>query len=587
MMRNTRLRSCFRSCRNNSKDPTAGWVIGFHDARKLHSASRSKSVALYNRARRRFLRENGVLMSPRIFHDSELRAPAVKFLFLVMSLGLAILFSVVVCVSVAFGQANTSFYVSTSGDDKNPGTEAAPWRTIQHAADVARAGSTINVRGGIYEELVTVESSGNATDGYITFRSYPGETATLDGEHLTPQGRSAMLTIHDKSYVRIEGFEICNYRTAEHRIAPLGISVMGAGSHIELLNNNVHNIENTFQGRDRPGSGGNGFGIAVYGTDAKNPISDLVIDGNQVHHLKTGSSESLVVNGNVTSFRITHNVVHDNNNIGIDVIGFERTAPDPAVDQARDGVVSENMVYNITSKGNPAYGQDQSSDGIYVDGGTRILIERNVIHDVDFGIELASEHRDRATSYVTARNNLIYHCNTAGVSIGGYAPERGHTEHCIVINNTLYDDDTAGTGSGEFQMQWNMSDDVFENNIVYAGPHCLVTVNKSQVDKTRLPVTIDHNLYYCASGSKASIWSEVPGTVIGFDKYVESTGNDHHSQFLDPRFADTASHDFHLRSDSPAMAAGTNDGVPVGAMDLDGSSRVTSGKIDDGCYQRQ
>ena len=86
--------------------------------------------------------------------------------------------------------------------------------------------------------------------------------------------------------------------------------------------------------------GGNGFGIAVYGTDAKTPISELVIDGNEVHHLQTGSSESLVVNGNVTNFRITHNVVHDNNNIGIDVIGFERTAPDPAVDQARDGVVS-------------------------------------------------------------------------------------------------------------------------------------------------------------------------------------------------------------------------------------------------------
>ena len=115
---------------------------------------------------------------------------------------------------------------------------------------------------------------------------------------------------------------------------------------------------------------------------------------------------------------------------------------------------------------------DESSDGIYVDGGTRILIEQNVIHDVDFGIELASEHKDRATSYVTARNNLVYHGHTAGVSIGGYAPERGRTDHCTVVNNTLYDDDTSGTGSGEFQMQWNMADNIFANNIVYAGPRC-------------------------------------------------------------------------------------------------------------------
>lgn len=491
------------------------------------------------------------------------------------------------CVSGAFGQANSSFFVSTTGSDSNPGTQAAPWRTIQHAAETVRAGGTVNVRGGVYEELLTIKASGNAADGYITFRSYPGETAVLDAEHFTPSGRQGVLTIHNQSYVRIEGFEIRNFRTAEHRLAPLGIDVMGAGSHIELLKNNVHHIENNFQGRDAPGSGGNGFGIAVYGTDAKTPISELAIDGNEVHHLKTGSSESLVVNGNVTNFRITHNVVHDNNNIGIDVIGFERTAPDPAVDQARDGVVSGNLVYNITSRGNPAYGNDESSDGIYVDGGTRILIEQNVIHDVDFGIELASEHRDRATSYVTARNNLIYHGHTAGVSIGGYAPERGHTEHCTVVNNTLYDNDTSGTGSGEFQMQWNMADDIFANNIVYAGSRCLVAVNKSQVDKNKPPVAIDHNLYYCASGAKASTWVGVAATVTGFDNYVQSTGNDRHSRFLDPYFVDVAAHDFHLQSNSPAIAAGTIAGIPVGELDLERSPRIKSGNIDVGCYQRK
>ena len=492
-----------------------------------------------------------------------------------------------VCASAAFGQTNTSYYVSTTGNDSNSGTQAAPWSTIQHAADTAGAGSTVNVRGGIYEELVSINVSGNASDGFITFRSYPGETAVLDATHFAPFGRQGILTIHNQSYIRIEDFEIRNFRTAEHRLSPLGISVMGSGSHIELLKNNVHHIEQTFEGRDAPGRGGNGFGIAVYGTDAKTPITDLIIDGNEVHHLKTGSSESLVVNGNVTNFRITHNVVHDNNNIGIDIIGFERTAPDPAVDQARDGVLSGNLVYNITSRGNPAYRNDESSDGIYVDGGTRVLIEQNVMHDVDFGIELASEHKDRATSYIIARNNLIYHSHTAGVSIGGYAPERGHTDHCTVINNTLYNNDTSGTGSGEFQMQWNMADNIFANNIVYSGPRCLISLNKSQVDKTHPPVTIDHNLYYCASGAKASLWAGVSATMTGFDKYVESTGNDRHSRFLDPHLVDAAAHDFHLQSDSPAIAAGTTDGVPVGELDIEGSPRAKSRDIDIGCYQNK
>ena len=56
-----------------------------------------------------------------------------------------------------------------------------------------------------------------------------------------------------------------------------------------------------------------------------------------------------------------------------------------------------------------------------------------------------------------------------------------------VVNNTLYENDTSATGSGEFQMQWNMADNIFENNIVYAGPRCLFTVNKSQVDKNQPP----------------------------------------------------------------------------------------------------
>ena len=495
-------------------------------------------------------------------------------------------FILFMCVSAASAQPNASFYVATTGNDSNPGSQSAPWKTIQHAADTVHAGSTLYVRGGTYEELVRINVSGNSSDGFITFRSYPGETAILDASRFTPKDRQGVLTIQNDSYVRIEGFEIRNFRTAEHRLTPMGINVIGSGSHIELLNNNVHDIQQTFPGRDRPGSGGNGFGIAVYGTNAKTPITDLIIDGNEVHHLKTGSSESLVVNGNVTNFRITHNKVHDNNNIGIDVIGFERTAPDPAVDQARDGVVSHNLVYNITSRGNPAYGNDVSSDGIYVDGGTRILIEQNTMHDVDFGIELASEHKDRATSYIIARNNLIYHCHTAGVSIGGYAPDRGHTEHSKVINNTLYENDTSSTGSGEFQMQWNMSDDVFANNIVYAGPKCLIAIIKTQVDKAHPPALIDHNLYYCDAGDKASRWAQVSGTITGFDGYVKSSGNDQHSQFLDPRFVDTAANNFHLQPDSPALGVGTIDELPVGELDLDGSQRVTSGKIDLGCYQK-
>jgi hypothetical protein len=137
-------------------------------------------------------------------------------------------------------------------------------------------------------------------------------------------------------------------------------------------------------------------------------------------------------------------------------------------------------------------------------------------------------------------------------------------------------------------MQWNMADNIFANNIVYAGSRCLISSNKSQVDKNQSAVAIDHNIYYCTSGAKASTWiGASAATVTGFDNYVESTGSDRNSHFVDPHFVDVAAHDFHLQSDSPAIAAGTPDGVPVGELDLEGSPRVKSGKVDIGCYQRQ
>ena len=72
--------------------------------------------------------------------------------------------------------------------------------------------------------------------------------------------------------------------------------------------------------------------------------------------------------------------------------------------------------------------------------------------------------------------------------------------------------------------------------------------------------------------------------ITGFDKYVQSTGNDAHSTFSNPRFADPANKDFHLRPDSPAIGFGVAE-LSVGEFDLDGSPRIKNGKIDLGCYQ--
>jgi len=477
-----------------------------------------------------------------------------------------------------------TYFVATTGNNANPGTAAAPWRTIQYAATKASAGDTVYVRPGVYNERVRFQKSGNATAGYITFR---GQAATIDGTGLTiPGGQWGLATLSNVSYVVVNGFAIRNYQTANWADVPIGVYVFGAGNNIQLINNNIHDIKTT--GSTTPAQcRANALGVAVYGSKAPQPISGLVISGNRVHHLKTGCSESLTLAGNVKNFAVVSNWVYNNDNIGIDAIGFEQVSPDPAYDQARDGVIRGNRVFNITSYGNPAYGNEYAAGGIYVDGGKRIVIEQNLVHHADIGIELASEHFGRNTSYVKVRNNLIYYSNVVGLSIGGYDAARGGVDHCTIVNNTLFRNDTKLTGSGEFQIQFRATANRFENNILYANGEALF-INHYTASPLP-PAIVDYNLYFSTAGAASSEWIWRGATYLGYQRYRTATGLDGHSPpFSNPRFNSIANPPkFDLQTGSPAIGAGTNLGAAiVGTADFAGNPRVVGGLINLGAYQQ-
>jgi len=50
--------------------------------------------------------------------------------------------------------ALNSYFVSPGVNDNNPGTNASPWQTLQHAADQVAAGDTVTVRAGTYAGFV-------------------------------------------------------------------------------------------------------------------------------------------------------------------------------------------------------------------------------------------------------------------------------------------------------------------------------------------------------------------------------------------------------------------------------------------------
>jgi hypothetical protein len=426
--------------------------------------------------------------------------------------------------------ATGTFYVALTGRDSNPGTIDSPWKTIQHAADSMKAGDTVYLHGGVYHESVDIQVSGSATAGPVTFQSYPGETAILDGAGLTPPADNirGLINIENQSYVTVRGLEIRNYQTTNAAATPSGIWVAGGGSHIQILNNLVHDIGTAAE------ASGNALGIGVYGTESKAALDSITISDNQLHNLKTGSAKSLTINGNVTNFAISCNIIHDVDNIGIAASGFDGLVSDPAFDYAHNGTISRNIVYNITAKNNPAEHDAYNAEGILVDGGSQVTIESNLLYNVDIGIEIASHQKGRNAQDVIARNNLVYRANSVGITIDGYSTDVGGADHCTIANNTLFQNDTRNTGSGEFQIQYYATNNLFKNNIVFATSQGLFINDYTKEGPD--PADLNYNLYFSSVPESDAEFVWRGKDQGGFPVYQAKAGMDQHSRFADQKF---------------------------------------------------
>lgn len=469
-----------------------------------------------------------------------------------------------------------TYYVSTAGNDSNTGSGSSPWLTIQHAVDQVVAGDTILVKSGVYNELVTFNKSGSEADGYIVLQNAPGESPIIDGSGLAGSGGwiPALIKIISKNYIKVVGFELRNLITSDSGVFPAGIWIRGTSHHIELLNNIVHHIE---MNKSNAGA----HGIAVYGTSAPDSIHEILLDGNEIYACKLGWSESLVLNGNVSNFIIRNNKVHDNDNIGYDFIGFEGECPDPTYDQARYGQVYDNVVYNIDSRTNPAYGGEASADGFYVDGGRDIVFEHNTAYQCNIGFELASEHKGKSTSGITMRNNFIYDNHVIGIAIGGYDSNRGTTDDCYIVNNSLYNNNTDNLGWGaEILMQYYCQNNTFKNNIIYAAAGKPVVLNETQSGTNNI---FDNNLYYGTSGI---YWNWRGTEYSSFSAYQSGSGQDAHGLFADPLYISPEDGNLRIGDGSPAIDRGDNLSPDIiGTQDIDKKDRIINSIVDIGAFE--
>jgi len=132
----------------------------------------------------------------------------------------------------------TTYYVATTRSDTNPGTQAAPFQTIQKAGDVVNPGDTVLVGDGTYTDtnianVVVYVQKGGISGNPVTFKSQNKWGAKVD---LQTRGHGFFVV---SQYIIIQDFEITG-----------GADILGADGifgdngafYLQVMGNHIHDI---------------------------------------------------------------------------------------------------------------------------------------------------------------------------------------------------------------------------------------------------------------------------------------------------------------------------------------------------------
>jgi len=479
-----------------------------------------------------------------------------------------------------------SYFISAEGSDSNPGTEEKPWKTIQRAAEAAAPGSTVYIKAGIYYERIDIKVSGNSADEPTIFRNYNSDQVIVDGSRSAASVQEDLIHISNQSFVQLIGLELVNNTNEEEDFFVTGIGVWGKGEGIEIRNCKIHQIRYT---GDSPDAGAQA--ITVYGRDGTEPITRLVIDGNEIWDIESGAREAIALSGNVDGFQFTNNYVHDTNNTGLALNGYKKLGKEPvcpieADNRARNGFVGYNKMERNSRGANPSYSSDDyGAAGIYADGAKDITIAYNTCTENDIGIAVGNETRNKVSSGILVRDNLIFGNNAGGLQVGGTDVNRGWAVDCRFLNNTLYSNDTKNQKQGEINIA-KSNNLLFSSNIIYTGAQNLAITTVNLGAKNVYNITFNNNLYYGPGGSRGLRFLGIDTGLAGLNMWNNKTKQDSSSKIADPRFADSGNGDFHLLQDSPAIDFGNPAYIPgENETDFGGETRINGKAIDCGAFE--
>jgi hypothetical protein len=428
-----------------------------------------------------------------------------------------------------------SYYVATTGNDSNSGTQASPWLTIQHAdsAGAGRiAGDCVNVAPGTYAAGVQPTHGGNlaSATGYVVYRCQ-----TLDGCKITASGGNADPAFNISStgsgpnYLVVDGFELAAssmtlFGVGVELYFPNGADTGGTTSHhIWIINNIIHGY-----GQAGVGTGGGDYNYFLH---------NLAYNNTNVACSAQGSGFGIVI---ARAF-----------------VGYTPTAADltwaPFHNVIAFNVAHDNIINQCGTAANP---YDTDGNGIIID-----TFNNAGSTNVDYPYQ------------TLVANNVTW-------SNGGKGVHIFRSDHVTVANNTAYNNNldpfNNGIGRGEID-SIESQNNVFLNNIAYPVPATSLSDPRCQgVNYTNTPpypCPLMTNVAFegaSTPGTASNIWTNnvsfggAPpygwgpngNIMLAPDAMNCSTGTAPNQCNVNPDFFNVTSSNFALQPGSPAIGYG-------------------------------
>ena len=368
--------------------------------------------------------------------------------------------------------AGNVYYVSPTGNDSNPGTASAPFRTFAKANSVLTAGSTLYIYAGVYNQQLKITNSGTGS-AWITVKSLGG-TAVIDMLKAVSPGLEIRA-----SYVAVNTLTVRN---------STDVCVNLAGGNIIVNNVNVYTCSR-------------------HGIQANNSFN-ITIQNSRVFHTVLSNAARVLVSGwgSAIKVRDSHNILIQGNTV---------------YNNFGEGMGTRGL--NITIRGNTVY--NNYSVNIYTNA-ENALIERNFVYCTPnsgfersglpaVGIGLGEEYFPGwGARLKNARvlNNIVAFCRNGVRYLG--ADEGvigGGLKNAIIAYNTLY----GGTNAAlSIVYESAQAGSLIANNIIWQAQNNLTAIDNP------VGLTFQNNLWKVAP--PAAFRS--PGDRYGDPKFVTTPG---------------------------------------------------------------